>query len=236
MKNEGPYLREWIEYHRIHGVEKFYLYDNESNDDTKKILAPYIKSGLVEYTYFPGEKQQLPAYADCLARHRNDAKWLAIIDLDEFIVPKKHNTISEMLNHMPRRVSEVVIKWAIYGSNGHEKMPRGLVMENYTMRAEKSWLRKAIVRPNRAFSFHVHESDVAGRIRYLSLKQAQVNHYHCKSWAEYQERQKRGDVYRGYEYGIKDYNREKFDRHDKNEVYDDCILKYVPAVKRAMKK
>ena len=31
-KNEGPYFREWIEWHRKQGVEKFYIYDNESND------------------------------------------------------------------------------------------------------------------------------------------------------------------------------------------------------------
>ena len=29
-KNEGPYLREWIEYHRLVGIKRFYLYDNES--------------------------------------------------------------------------------------------------------------------------------------------------------------------------------------------------------------
>ena len=47
MKNEGPYLKEWIEFHKLVGVQKFYLYDNESNDDSRKILEPYIKEGLV---------------------------------------------------------------------------------------------------------------------------------------------------------------------------------------------
>ena len=36
MKNEGAYLKEWLDFHILVGVEKFYLYDNESNDDTKK--------------------------------------------------------------------------------------------------------------------------------------------------------------------------------------------------------
>ena len=35
IKNEGPYLKEWIEYHKLIGVEHFYVYDNESSDDTK---------------------------------------------------------------------------------------------------------------------------------------------------------------------------------------------------------
>ncbi len=47
-KNEGAYFEEWIEWHRKLGVEKFYIYDNESTDNTKEILAPYVESGLVE--------------------------------------------------------------------------------------------------------------------------------------------------------------------------------------------
>ncbi|MDR0319707.1 MAG: glycosyltransferase family 92 protein [Rickettsiales bacterium] len=86
-KNEGPYFREWIEFHKMMGVEKFYIYDNESTDDTKEILAPYIKSGLVEYTWWPGIKQQTKAYKDAIAKYKFDTQWLAIIDLDEFLVP-----------------------------------------------------------------------------------------------------------------------------------------------------
>ena len=94
-KNEGSYFKEWIEWHRKQGVEKFYIYDNESADCTKEVLQPYIESGLVEYTYFPGQKRQLAAYDDCFERHRLDTRWLAIIDLDEFIVPMKDNTIPD---------------------------------------------------------------------------------------------------------------------------------------------
>ena len=32
-RNEAPYLREWIEFHRLVGVERFFLYNNESTDD-----------------------------------------------------------------------------------------------------------------------------------------------------------------------------------------------------------
>jgi hypothetical protein len=43
-KNEGAYFKEWLEYHRLVGVEKFYIYDNESDDDTKEVLAPLKKA------------------------------------------------------------------------------------------------------------------------------------------------------------------------------------------------
>lgn len=235
MKNEGPYLREWIEYHRLVGVDKFYLYDNDSSDDTKRILAPYIKSGLVEYTYFPGEKRQLPAYQDCIARFKMDAKWIAFVDLDEFIVPKKYNTITELLDTMPGNISQVVIDWEIFGSNGHQTKPVGLVMDNYTMRARKSWLYKSIVNPRMVLALDCHEHDVAFWTHHVSRKNAQVNHYYCKSFAEYQRRATRGDAWEGAAAARVMFNRANFDMHDLNEVYDDNILRFAPAVRCAVK-
>ena len=38
IKDIGAMLPEWIEYHLMLGVEHFYLYDNGSTDNTRKIL------------------------------------------------------------------------------------------------------------------------------------------------------------------------------------------------------
>ena len=53
LQNEAPYIKEWIEYHRLVGVERFYIYDNESTDNVKEILKPYIDLGIVCYHYVP---------------------------------------------------------------------------------------------------------------------------------------------------------------------------------------
>ena len=119
-KNEGPYFKEWIEWHRSQGVEKFYIYDNESTDCTKEALAPYIESGLVEYCYWPGQKQQLATYDDCFEKHRLEARWIAVIDLDEYIVPIKDRNICEFLRRM-EEFAVVEINWLVYGSGGAKK-------------------------------------------------------------------------------------------------------------------
>ena len=49
IKNKAPYLKEWIEYHKLKGIKKFLLYDNESEDNTYKILESYILKGTVIY-------------------------------------------------------------------------------------------------------------------------------------------------------------------------------------------
>ena len=116
-KNEGPYFAEWIEWHLSQGVEKFYIYDNKSADNTRQVLQPYIDRGVVDYTYFPGRKQQLAAYDDCFERHRLEARWIAVIDLDEFIVPVKDGSIPEFLHRM-EDYAVVEINWLVYGSSG----------------------------------------------------------------------------------------------------------------------
>lgn len=129
-KNEGPYFREWIEWHRSQGVEKFYIYDNESTDQTKDVLEPYIECGIVEYNYFPGRKRQLAAYDDCFEHHRLDARWIAVIDLDEFIVPIRDKSIPDFLRRM-EGAAVVEVNWLCYGSGGARYKTEGSVMSRF---------------------------------------------------------------------------------------------------------
>lgn len=237
MKNEGPYLREWIEHHRLVGVEKFYLYNNDSTDDTVEILKPYVKSGLVELVDFPGDKKQIPAYNDCVARHKMDTKWLAFIDLDEFIIPDRcGNTIMDFLDKQPESVTQVWIRWVMYGSNGHKKKPQGLVSESYTHRARKqTWHYKSIVNPRVVFSTSCHQQVVAKRTKLIPTKEIRINHYFCKSWEEYSTRAARGSAYGGNAAGAKRYTSAFFEARDKNEVEDRIMDKYLPELRKRLK-
>ncbi|GMO23401.1 MAG: hypothetical protein Ta2B_02600 [Termitinemataceae bacterium] len=35
VKNEASYIKEWIEYHRLVGVDRFYIYDDNSTDNLR---------------------------------------------------------------------------------------------------------------------------------------------------------------------------------------------------------
>ncbi|MCE2121787.1 glycosyltransferase [Streptococcus thermophilus] len=85
IKNEGQYIEEWLRYHIVAGVQKFFLYDNDSSDNTREILEKYIRAGYVELIPYPGAAKQLPAYNDALAKHRYDCRYIAFIDADEFL-------------------------------------------------------------------------------------------------------------------------------------------------------
>ena len=47
VKNEAPYIAEWIDYHKKIGIEKFYIYNNDSTDNLVEVLRKYIDEGSV---------------------------------------------------------------------------------------------------------------------------------------------------------------------------------------------
>ncbi len=234
-KNEGPYFSEWIEWHRRLGVEKFYIYDNESTDGTKEILKPFIRSGIVEYRYWPGRRQQLPAYDDCLERHRLSARWIAFIDLDEFIVPVKDGSIPEFLQRF-ENVPAVEINWLIYGSGGAKTKTAGTMMERFKRHSVPShYLNrhvKSIVNPRRVFTMigcheaariSGHATDSHGerirknfRDREPQQDVIRINHYAVKSYEEFLGKQARGRA-RGNGSRTLEY----FKQYDLNDIEDE---------------
>ena len=126
MKNEGNYVKEWLDYHLAAGVTKFYIYDNESTDNLPEILRPYIESGFVNYHRLGGQLAQNPAYMDAVSRYRFECRYMAIIDGDEFILPVGDDaksipeTVAELFaRHKP--MPALTMNWRIFGSSGQAK-------------------------------------------------------------------------------------------------------------------
>ena len=88
LKNEGHYLKEWLDYHLLAGVDHFYLYDNDSSDNQLEVAKPYIATGLVDYFSISGKAMQYLAYTDAIRKFRFFTRYMAFIDGDEFIFPK----------------------------------------------------------------------------------------------------------------------------------------------------
>src|SRR5690242_8629779 len=69
FRDEARYLAEWVTFHRLQGVERFYLYDNLSTDDWRQEVAPELRSGVVEVTRWDQVPGQGSAYEHCLQQH-----------------------------------------------------------------------------------------------------------------------------------------------------------------------
>ena len=143
IKDEAPYLKEWIDYHLAAGVDHFALYDNESSDDTREVLKPYIQGHLVDYLSIPGPLAQMPAYNDAVRRFKFVSRYMAFLDIDEFIFPKTGQSIVEVVDDVlalePKAVG-LAINWQVFGSNNLEtaELEKG-VLNRFTRRAPSDW-------------------------------------------------------------------------------------------------
>lgn len=248
VKNEGRYIAEWLRYHQVAGVDVVYLYDNGSTDDTAERIRPFVESGFVEYTAFPGAGRQLDAYNDCLPRHRWDCKYIAFIDADEFLFKMDADAdlvgIVDSIMGLDPNAGGVAVNWRMFGSSGLEHMPtRGGVLDSYLWRASEGMASnrciKTVVDPRRAFEFHhVHYpkyfepyhsiSETGERVdgweyRNDHIEKLRVNHYFTKSKDEWVERRSLGMA----DFSNRKRGLDEFYAHDKNDIYDNSMLPYV---------
>ena len=252
FKDEARYLKEWLDYHLLAGVEHFYLYNNDSTDDYKEVLAPYVEKNLVTLTEYPGKMMQYPAYDDAIDKYRFECRYMAFIDLDEFIYPKTNQSISEVVDEILSPIPQAAglgINWQIFGSNGQEAADysRG-VLERFTRRAKSDWIsstrggnlfKKVIDNPrliryriNPHFSVYFGgKAAVNTNGEFISLwygnepilsDKIVINHYHIKSKEEFSLKQSKGRA-TGNTQGLP---MEVFYKNDRNEEFDDGILKY----------
>lgn len=203
IRDELPYIEEWIRWHAAVGVERFYIYLNggSNHDATMAVIADVARDVGVDgdITIWPGEVQQYRAYRHGIMRARADGvEWLAVIDADEFLQPNPdHASALTYLNARPADVSCVEARWAMYGTGGHEHADLTQpVVGRFTFRKRDPHpLCKSIVRPERFRDFvESHHFHVDGITVEAPFNQFRVNHYWTKSVEECRARFERGRV------------------------------------------
>lgn len=158
FQDEAQWLKEWIEYHKLIGVDHFYLFDNGSTDHYLDVLYPYILSGEVELYQHPQVGQNQQEYL-VIQKHlinksiklaENKARWLAIIDLDEYIVPIQNVSLPKILEKY-EKFGGVYANWLMFGTSHIEKIPYGVLMLEALNHcaAKPTVVGKSIVRPER---------------------------------------------------------------------------------------
>lgn len=135
--DEAPYMKEWIEYYKLIGVEHFYLYNNGSKDNYREVLAPYINSHEVDLIEWPHAcrnvnefvQLQITVYRDALSLAKGRAKWLAVIDLDEFIVPVQEDNLGNYLRKFESsNLGGVCLIWSFFGTSNVKEIPADKAM------------------------------------------------------------------------------------------------------------
>lgn len=256
FRDEAQWLAEWIEYHRLIGVEQFFLYTNRSSDEFRRILQPYCQQGLVELFDLsfpdPFNRWQIKAINHALERSRGSFRWLASLDVDEFVVPRNVHTLSEYLRPLEAHPA-VLINWQIFGTSGAADIPqRACSVEMLTRKAlpdyEENRLVKAIVQPEKVKRLKVHEPvlhDGLGAINAdgrpyqpgeISIEHAQINHYwwRTETWF-WRHKVPRREAYERLTGGrVVPENEWTARMAVCNAVEDRSIQRFVPELRRAL--
>lgn len=239
-------LIEFVEYHRLVGVNKIYLCNNDSNPIvTQRVLRNHIDSGFVEHIhsapmFHQARNRQAEAHRHVLRLARRDkAKWLSMLDMDEFLYPIKYDTVTEVLKDY-EKCAVLQISYACFGSSGCIRKQM-LQTNSYINRAKDGWfwnhLSKSIGRVERIQDCSHHHyftpvhphmmmdenkkiSDWVHPPKYNHLR---INHYLSRSKEDYKEKMRRGNPIgekRDWKW---------FAWADRNEVHDEGMRqRFVP--------
>ena len=163
MKNEGPFILEWIAHHRGIGVDDFLIYTNDCTDGTVELLDALAAAGIVvrRDNPFPGTglKPQHAALAAAesepiLAR----AGWAICMDVDEFIdVHVGAGRLADLYAAVGD-ANMISLTWRLFGHDGHLTFADAPVTQRFTACApelcrkpHQAWGFKTLFRRNAIF-------------------------------------------------------------------------------------
>ncbi|CAI8587760.1 unnamed protein product [Vicia faba] len=173
--NQASALREWIMYHSWLGVERWFIYDNNSDDGIENVVNDLDSKGFnVSRKVWPWIKTQEAGFSHCALRAREDCKWVGFFDVDEFFYfpneVRRHNepgesssTSSSTSTSVPGEkslrsvvanfsssttIAEIRTACHSFGPSGLTSHPKQGVTIGYTCRLASPERHKSIVRPD----------------------------------------------------------------------------------------
>jgi hypothetical protein len=172
FKNESHILEEWLLHYIYHGVEHFYLVNDNSNDDFLSIIQKYSSY----ITLFHNQIQtkvvgrQPMIYEKFFRPILNDSKLFAILVLDEFLYSPKYIHLPTVFERYDI-YSQIRINWLHFGSSDHLYQPQSVV-EGFLKRAvidsKKPYFSyKTVFKGRSLIEFNVHSQMVNGNEIYL---------------------------------------------------------------------
>lgn len=175
VRNEGIYLLEWIAYHRAIGIEWFFLYSNDNDDQSDDILRTLSEQGIITWVnnpIKPGRAAQHKAYGHALSVVPDilDFSWVQVLDGDEFIAldPQRFSNLQDYLVWTETHpVDAISLNWRFVASEPLAEGEETLFRDPLTMRNSRfvrydiigdagSRLVKSMFRPAQVIQSHAH--------------------------------------------------------------------------------
>ncbi|XP_030063385.1 uncharacterized protein LOC115472969 [Microcaecilia unicolor] len=203
-----------LEMYKLLGAQKVMIYKTNCSQLMEKVLQYYITEGTVEVLLWPineylrispnwhyvndgkdiGYYAQLATLNDCIYRNMYRSKFVILIDLDEIILPQKHQSWKEMMDELQKQHPDVgmfLFQRFLFPANTLYTMDAfnlsfwtsipGVNILQYTYRqAQVQAPGKLIVDPRKVIHTSVHKIIKGlGRTQTVSLEMAFIQH--CRS-------------------------------------------------------
>jgi hypothetical protein len=239
-KKEEDYIEEFVKYHLALGFRYIFLYDNEDLPTYEKMLYKYKEN--IKVIHLPRNNYEkavqfvaLDHFTKNYLGNNKTITHVAHIDIDEFIVLKKHKNICDFINeYMIGDCEGIGMNWRFFGSSGKTEKTNEPVTLRFTM-CQKNGNNhiKTICKTQNFIRFagchHVnlskgHIKSTNGAIirdafnNNISLDVIQLNHYKCKTLPEFKyiRKRQRADIKGDINENVDD----SFKAYDLNEVED----------------
>lgn len=196
-KNEDNYIQEWIDYHKKLGFDDIFIYQNDWDFEISSPNVISIKTF--------GKAIQVDTYQNFIRNYKDQYDWAAFIDVDEFLVLKKHQNIKDFITEFGHGPS-IAVNWVVFGDNNHIKVEGDFsVLKRFTKRQNSSNphiksicnLKKNIIfgDPHHVFQGWVDTNGKKGTgpLNHDGpIDVIQLNHYICKTQEEFLKKIERG--------------------------------------------
>ena len=135
LKNEEPYMSDFVTYHRYVGVEHFVFFDREYGP----LKEMFKNDPDVEIIHFPDVPHNVHAiaWANLIGHNQGKTKWLALIDADQVLVPEGTHDVRQVLKNYEQYAC-LQCNWHTFGSSGQIEKGEGALYERFTRRAKSS--------------------------------------------------------------------------------------------------
>jgi hypothetical protein len=193
FKNEAHILYEWITHYLNRGVDHIYLINDFSNDNFQEIISKFGNKVTLFHNDIITDNcgRQPILYEKYFRPILNTTKWVAILDLDEFLYSPETSNLPTILERY-NNYSQLVVYWLFFGSNGHIYQPQSVVegfqYRNIVCTDHGSWHSgcKAICKADSITSFGIHSQGVKETSIDLTpdsdgLAPLIINHYNIQS-------------------------------------------------------
>jgi hypothetical protein len=196
--NQASFLREWIIYHAWLGIERWFIYDNNSDDEVQEVIDELNlhKYNITRHAW-PWVKTQEAGFSHCALRAKHECKWLGFFDVDEFFYfphrrgrykpgPNSLRALVMKYSDSPK-IAELRTVCHSYGPSGLTSPPSQGVTVGYTCRLEAPERHKSVVRPELLHTTllnAVHHFKLRDGYKYLNVRESKVlvNHYKYQVW------------------------------------------------------